>query len=108
MAPHADRPSGSDPAVPFAQDTRPIGPPSGILAIPSQWHSEQGLQHSLKQLGFDEKREDGYRLKGVQLIDAVRQSLHLWVLHLLLSLLQLPPARPCAHTTSSSQACQDV
>lgn len=82
MAPHADRPSGSDPAVPFAQDTRPIGPPSGILAIPSQWHSEQGLQHSLKQLGFDEKREDGYRLKGVQLIDAVRQSLHLWVLHL--------------------------
>ncbi|KAL2267208.1 hypothetical protein VTJ83DRAFT_4485 [Remersonia thermophila] len=75
--PHSDRPPAPGPPPPPADDAKPIGPPSGILAIPSQWNSEQGLQQSLKQIGWDEKREDGNRLKGVQLIDAVRQSLHL-------------------------------
>jgi len=31
----------------------------------------------MKQIGYDEAREDGYRLKGIQLIDSVRQSLQL-------------------------------
>jgi CTD kinase subunit beta len=35
----------------------------------------------MKQLGYDEAREDGYRMKGIQLIDSVRQSLQLCVLH---------------------------
>ncbi|KAL1841314.1 hypothetical protein VTJ49DRAFT_7151 [Mycothermus thermophilus] len=77
MAPHSDKPPASGPPPPPTDHVKPIGPPSGILAIPSQWNSEQGLQQSLKQIGWDEKREDGHRLKGVQLIDAVRQSLHL-------------------------------
>lgn len=34
----------------------------------------------LKSIGNDEAREDGYRLKGIQLIDSVRQSLQLCVL----------------------------
>jgi CTD kinase subunit beta len=33
----------------------------------------------MKHIGYDETREDGYRLKGIQLIDSVRQSLHLCV-----------------------------
>ncbi|AEO60942.1 hypothetical protein MYCTH_2310696 [Thermothelomyces thermophilus ATCC 42464] len=77
MAPHA-----ADPPTPAGQETgpsdsNPIGPPSGLSAIPSRYNSEQGLRQSMKQIGYDEAREDGYRLKGVQLIDSVRQSLQL-------------------------------
>jgi CTD kinase subunit beta len=34
----------------------------------------------MKQIAYDEAREDGYRLKGIQLIDGVRQGLQLCVL----------------------------
>jgi CTD kinase subunit beta len=55
------------------------GPPSGLSAIHTQYNSEQGLRQSIKHIGYDEAREDGYRLKGIQLIDSVRQSLQLFV-----------------------------
>ncbi|KAK3389809.1 hypothetical protein B0H63DRAFT_556901 [Podospora didyma] len=55
----------------------PIGPPSGLDSIPTQYISEQGLRQMLKNIGYDEAREDTYRLKGVQLIDSVRESLQL-------------------------------
>ncbi|KAK4145938.1 uncharacterized protein C8A04DRAFT_10118 [Dichotomopilus funicola] len=57
--------------------SNPAGPPSGLSVIPSQYNSEQGLRQSLKHIGYDEAREDGYRLKGIQLIDSVRRSLQL-------------------------------
>lgn len=60
--------------------SNPAGPPSGLSVIPSQYNSEQGLRQSLKHIGYDEAREDGYRLKGIQLIDSVRRSLQLFVL----------------------------
>lgn len=79
MAPHA-----ADPPTPAGQETgpndsNPIGPQSGLSAIPSHYNSEQGLRQSMRQIGYDEAREDGYRLRGVQLIDSVRQSLQLFV-----------------------------
>ncbi len=64
---------------PSAEDANPVGPPSGLSAIPSQYNSEQGLRQSMKHIGYDEAREDGYRLKGIQLIDGVRQGLQLCV-----------------------------
>jgi CTD kinase subunit beta len=60
-----------------ADDSNPIGPPSGLSAIPSRYSSEQGLRQSMKHASYDEAREDGYRMKGIQLIDSVRQSLQL-------------------------------
>ncbi|KAK4243330.1 hypothetical protein C7999DRAFT_18304 [Corynascus novoguineensis] len=77
MAPHAAKPPAPAGQETVASDNNPIGPPSGLSAIPSQYNSEQGLRQSMKQIGYDEAREDGYRLKGIQLIDSVRQSLQL-------------------------------
>lgn len=81
MAPQQSKPSAPasrEPAAPT--DDLPVGPPSGLSAIPSQYNSEQGLRQSMKQIAYDEAREDGYRLKGIQLIDGVRQGLQLCVL----------------------------
>ncbi|EAQ87657.1 hypothetical protein CHGG_04276 [Chaetomium globosum CBS 148.51] len=78
MAPQQAKPSAPasrESAAPT--DDLPVGPPSGLSAIPSQYNSEQGLRQSMKQIAYDEAREDGYRLKGIQLIDGVRQGLQL-------------------------------
>ncbi|KAK4110188.1 cyclin-like protein [Canariomyces notabilis] len=58
-------------------DSNPGGPPSGLSAIRTQYTSEQSVRQMLKNTGYDEAREDGYRLKGIQLIDSVRESLQL-------------------------------
>ncbi|KAK3318849.1 hypothetical protein B0H66DRAFT_575482 [Apodospora peruviana] len=63
--------------APASDDVLPIGPPSGLSSIPTQYIQEQSLRQMLKNIGYDEAREDTYRLKGVQLIDTVRQSLQL-------------------------------
>ncbi|KAK4151015.1 hypothetical protein C8A00DRAFT_17539 [Chaetomidium leptoderma] len=77
MAPQSTKAPGHAGSGPRPDDSNPVGPPSGLSAIPSQYSSEQGLRQSMKQIGYDEAREDGYRLKGIQLIDGVRQSLQL-------------------------------
>lgn len=77
MAPQPTKPPGATNGGPSPEEIKPIGPPSGLSAIPSQYNSEQGLRQSMKHIGYDEAREDGYRLKGIQLIDGVRQSLQL-------------------------------
>jgi len=79
MAPQSTKPPGTANGGPSPEESKPIGPPSGLSAIPSQYNSEQGLRQSMKHIGYDEAREDGYRLKGIQLIDGVRQSLQLCV-----------------------------
>lgn len=55
----------------------PIGPSPGLSSNPPRYISEQTLQQMLKSIAYDEAREDAYRLKGVQLIDSVRQSISL-------------------------------
>lgn len=79
MAPPAVNPPASASNGPSPENANPIGPPSGLSAIPTQYSSEQTLRQMLKSIGYDEAREDGYRLKGIQLIDSVRQSLQLYV-----------------------------
>ena len=79
MAPHSVKPPAAAAGGPSPDASKPMGPPSGLSAIPSQYNSEQGLRQSMKHIGYDEAREDGYRLKGIQLIDGVRQSLQLCV-----------------------------
>ncbi|EGS21736.1 C-terminal domain kinase-like protein [Thermochaetoides thermophila DSM 1495] len=77
MAPQPDQ--SPAPAVngTTAEEHPPIGPPSGLSVIRTQYSSEQSLRQMLKNIGYDEAREDTLRLKGVQLIDTVRQSLQL-------------------------------
>ncbi|KAL2022864.1 hypothetical protein VTK56DRAFT_4395 [Thermocarpiscus australiensis] len=77
MAPQPGKPPVPASNGPSPDDSNPIGPPSGLSEIPTQYTSEQSLRQMLKNTGYDEAREDGYRLKGVQLIDSVRQSLQL-------------------------------
>jgi hypothetical protein len=79
MAPQPDQ--SPAPAVngTTAEEHPPIGPPSGLSVIRTQYSSEQSLRQMLKNIGYDEAREDTLRLKGVQLIDTVRQSLQLYV-----------------------------
>lgn len=79
MAPQAPKPAAPATNGQAPEDANPIGPPSGLSAIPTQYTSEQTLRQMLKSIGYDEAREDGYRLKGVQLINAVRQRLRLYV-----------------------------
>lgn len=79
MAPEPVKPLAPVSGGPNPGDNTPVGPRSGLSAIPSQYNSEQGLRQSMKHIGYDEAREDGYRLKGIQLIDGVRQSLQLYV-----------------------------
>ncbi|KAK4096086.1 cyclin-like protein [Parathielavia hyrcaniae] len=77
MAPQPAQPPLPAGTSAVAESSHSVGPPSGLLAIPSQYSSEQRLRQSMKHAGHDEAREDGYRLKGIQLIDSVRQSLQL-------------------------------
>lgn len=79
MAPPAVKPVGPASNGPVPEVSNPVGPPSGLSSIPTQYTSEQTLRQMLKSIGYDEAREDGYRLKGIQLINTVRQSLHLYV-----------------------------
>lgn len=78
MAPPPVKPPAPATNGPAPDETAPIGPPSGLSAIPTQYNSEQTLRQMLRNIGYDEAREDGYRLKGIQLIDTVRQSLQLY------------------------------
>lgn len=77
MAPQSEKPPVPANSEPAPEESIPIGPPSGLSSIPTQYISEQGLRQMLKSIGYDEAREDSYRLKGVQLIDSVRESLQL-------------------------------
>ncbi|KAK4188097.1 CTD kinase subunit beta [Podospora australis] len=82
MAPPAAKPSAT-PAITNGQtsaennDAPPIGPPSGLSSIPTQYIPEQTIQQMLKSIGYDQSRDDGFRTKGVQLIDNVREALQL-------------------------------
>jgi len=76
MAPQPARPPGPANNEP-ATDEHPIGPPSGLSSTPTLYVSEQAIRHMLKSISYDEAREDNYRLKGIQLIDNVRESLQL-------------------------------
>jgi CTD kinase subunit beta len=82
MAPQPARPPAAahDEA---ASNEDPIGPPSGLSSTPTLYISEQNIRHMLKSISYDEAREDNYRLKGIQLIDTVRESLQLCVTLLL-------------------------
>ncbi|KAK0715213.1 C-terminal domain kinase-like protein [Lasiosphaeris hirsuta] len=75
MAPQPTPPAPLNEPIP--DDALPIGPQSGLSSIPTQYIEEQSIQQMLRNIGYDEAREDSYRLKGVQLIDSVRQSLQL-------------------------------
>ncbi|KAH8880265.1 cyclin-like protein [Thozetella sp. PMI_491] len=79
MAPSQMTPSTSKDGGPPTPDepTNPLGPPSGIFSIPTQYICAQSVKQQLQSIGYDEAREDNYRLKGVQLIDNVRLSLQL-------------------------------
>lgn len=63
------------PAIPL-----PIGPHPGVVTVPAQYVFEQNIRQTQKAVGSDPTREDTYRLQGVQMIDNVRQALHLYVL----------------------------
>lgn len=80
MAPQSGKLPAPATDGPVAAESKPIGPPSGLSAIPTQYNSELSLRQMMKSIGYDEAREDGYRLKGIQLIDSVRQSLQLYVI----------------------------
>ncbi|KAK0641775.1 C-terminal domain kinase-like protein [Cercophora newfieldiana] len=69
-------PQPAKPPAP-AHDEQPIGPPSGLSATPVRFLSEQTIQQMLKSTGYDQAREDTYRIKGIQLIDNVREALQL-------------------------------
>lgn len=77
MAPQPVNSSAPASGGPASEDVTPIGPPSGLSTIPTRHVPEQSLRQMLKSINYDEAREDTYRLKGVQLIDSVRESLQL-------------------------------
>ncbi|RGP75112.1 hypothetical protein FLONG3_5796 [Fusarium longipes] len=54
-----------------------IGPHPGFISSSNQYTSELKLRRMLKDNGCDPARQDSYSLKGVQLIDNVRQYLQL-------------------------------
>lgn len=56
----------------------------------------------MKSIGCDEAREDTYRLKGVQLIDNVRESLQLWVPRNTSSWLPTDRSRPVKTFTTAA------
>jgi len=62
-----------------AGDTALVGPPAGLAPNPLPYISELELRRMLSSVGHDEAREDSHRLKGVELIDTVRQNLQLFV-----------------------------
>lgn len=55
------------------------GPHPGHVQVACQYTLEQKLRRMLKERGCDPAREDSYRLQGVNLIDSVREALHLYV-----------------------------
>lgn len=59
------------------EEPLPIGPQSGLSFIPTQYIHEQRVRQMLLNIGNNEAQEDQLRIKGVQLIDNVRQSLQL-------------------------------
>ncbi|KAM7210587.1 hypothetical protein V8F06_014029 [Rhypophila decipiens] len=59
------------------EEPLPIGPQSGLSFIPTQFIHEQRVRQMLLNVGCNETQEDQLRIKGVQLIDNVRQSLQL-------------------------------
>ncbi|KAM7203465.1 CTD kinase subunit beta [Naviculisporaceae sp. PSN 640] len=59
------------------EESLPIGPQSGLSFIPTQFIHEQRVRQMLLGVGYNEAQEDQLRIKGVQLIDNVRQSLQL-------------------------------
>ncbi|QPC78318.1 hypothetical protein HYE68_009070 [Fusarium pseudograminearum] len=54
-----------------------IGPHPGFISSSNQYTSELKLRRMLKDNGCDPARQDNYSLKGVQLIDNVREYLQL-------------------------------
>ncbi|KAK4228571.1 CTD kinase subunit beta [Podospora fimiseda] len=58
-------------------DANKFGPPSGLSSIRTQYIPEQTIRQHLKNIGYDVAREDIYRIKGIQLIDNVREALQL-------------------------------
>ena len=66
-----NEPTPDEPAV--------VGPPAGLSSIPAQYTTEQVIRQMMKSTGYDEAREDSYRLKGIQLIDNIRENVQLWV-----------------------------
>ncbi|KAF3359962.1 hypothetical protein VdG1_01652 [Verticillium dahliae VDG1] len=55
----------------------PKGPHPGHVQVACLFTLEQKLQRMLKEHGCEPAREDTYRLQGVQLLDNVREYLHL-------------------------------
>lgn len=56
-----------------------VGPHPGIISSGNQFSTEAKLRSRLRDNGCDPSRETQYRLQGVQLIDNVREHLHLYV-----------------------------
>ncbi|KAK4196590.1 putative C-type cyclin [Triangularia verruculosa] len=81
MAPSAAKPTApatnGQPAAPAPADDVPIGPVTGLSEIATQYISEQTLQQMLKAIAYEEAKDDHYRIRGVQLIDNVREALQL-------------------------------
>ncbi|KAK4176950.1 putative C-type cyclin [Triangularia setosa] len=63
--------------APAPADDVPIGPVTGLSEIATQYISEQTLRQMLKAIAYEEAKDDHYRIRGVQLIDNVRESLQL-------------------------------
>ncbi|KAK4640812.1 RNA polymerase II C-terminal domain kinase beta subunit [Podospora bellae-mahoneyi] len=77
-------PSAANPTAPAANgqsaapaDDVPIGPVTGLSDMATQYISEQTLQQRLKAIAYEEAKDDHYRIRGVQLIDNVREALQL-------------------------------
>jgi CTD kinase subunit beta len=67
-------------AVPLDHSNPARGPHPGHVQVACQFTLEQKLRRMLKESGCDPAREDSYRLQGVNLIDSVRETLHLYVI----------------------------
>ncbi|KAB5555040.1 cyclin-like protein [Coniochaeta sp. 2T2.1] len=80
MAPHSSSgramTTADAPPTPV-EPTVPKGPNPGDISIANQYTFEQNVRHMLRENGCDPAREDSYRIQGVQLIDNVREALHL-------------------------------
>lgn len=81
-------PSAANPTAPATNgqsaapaDDVPIGPVTGLSGMATQYISEQTLQQRLKAIAYEEAKDDHYRIRGVQLIDNVREALQLYGHH---------------------------
>ncbi|KAF4844530.1 CTD kinase subunit beta [Colletotrichum siamense] len=68
--------TNSSTPAPAAEPQVPKGPHPGHIQVSCQYTSEQRLRRMLRDNKSDPAREDSYRLQGVQLIDNVRNVLH--------------------------------